>query len=356
LLIIVLMFSVVSQVKTTQDNSILEDILKISMPRPIKEMIIGFTLEGRNVVREVDGNALSNTLLGKAIKSKSPGSTKAMVDKVPKAKAAKAAAQARALLNEKRRKAFQTRVIEQADRYRAELRAQQDAEAANDSMPNENEYVPRKQNKSSAQGDSSPNEKKEVKTSAEWKSLILSQPTEANLGAMIKALPAGEIDLDTYLEISESLIKNNSQEKRRMGIWALTSTYRQEAFKLASHLVGEMEAANQKLLNDYMYSYNRNQTLGILDLVLKSNDTIAATAAAQSISKAIQNIQSTSATNQTTSRGNVTRTGGTVKQLTINSYHRLIPTLKFVISKNLNSLSQWAQTLLSQLQTINTTA
>ncbi len=360
MLIIMLLFSFTQTLNTAHNSKSLDDFLKVSMPRPIKEFILGFTLEGRQVIREVEAGMAINTIISKVPKKSTGSLTKALVDKGSKIKSynnAIEAARKKSLINEQRRRQFQARVIEQAERYRQSLRIQTLSQ-------NEYEQAENLWKNPKLQVETSPenqNKKEEVQklTSAEWKSLILTQPNEANIQKLIKALTSGEIEQDTYLEISETLIKDNSQEKRRMGIWALTSVYNRYAFISSAHLVNETDATTQKTLNDYMYNYNRIQTLGILEEVLKSQDSVAAAAAAQSITKAIQNIKSASNTTQSSNERNSPRTGGIpqqVKQLTLTSYQRLIPTLKFVAENNLNNLSQWAQNLLSQLQTAATTA
>lgn len=354
--VIMLLFSFTYTLKTTDGSKVIDDALTVSMPRPIKEMLLGFSLEGRSIFREIEAS-VAGAIAKKVDKKPTGSSTKAIADKgkKPTNSAAQAAEKARAQINEQRRKAFQARVIEQAERYRETLRLKAEEQAYTDL---ENELGWRTQELKNANQNSPEKEDKanpEKMTSAEWKSLILAQPTEANVQKMIKAVGTGDIEVDTYLEITETLIKDNSQEKRRMGVWALTSIYRQEAFTTAAHLAAETDTATKKLLTDYMYNYNRSQTLGIFDQVLKSSDTIAAAAAAESISKAIQNLQSSNG-QSTTGRSGSRSTSGTVQQLTMSSYKRLIPTLQFVASKNLNNLSQWAQTLISQLQTITTTA
>ena len=359
-LLITLMFSFIQTLKTAHNSKTLGDFLNVSMPRPIKEMILGFSLEGRTVIQDIEASVSGNSVSKKMTDNPKGSSTKAITDKGQKAKISQAAAVAarrKAQVNEQRRKAFQARVIEQAERYRQSL----NVKSALDSYyeKESEDQVWKKENKADSGNtkEKEDREKKEKMTAAEWKSLILSQPTEANMQKMIKGLPSEEIELDTYLEISETLIKDNSQDKRRMGIWALTAIFRQEAFILSAHLAADADTATQKLLIDYMYNYNRVQTLGILDQVLKSQDAVAAAAAAQSITKAIETIKDGS--NQVVNERGNGRTGGSsppTQQLTLSSYQRFIPTLKFVAEKNLNNLSQWAQTLLSQLQTAATTA
>lgn len=358
--VILLLFSVTKILGTGRNDNSLDDFLRVSMPRPIKELILGLSFQGRNVIREIEEDNNGNPhVTKKAVVNKVTGApTQPLVDKgqAQKAKAANLARLAKAQAYEKRRQAFQARVIEQAERYRRSLNAQ----AIENSFRNTaDEYANWSNTKMPNTGKAQENpdknkEKSNTKTSAEWKSLILTQPTDANISLMIKAYADSGIDAETYLEISESLIKDNSQEKRKMGLRALTGVYRQEAFTLASHLVLETDTPSQKILNDYMYSYNRSQTLAILDQVLKSSDVVAATASAQAITKAIQSIKATTGNNQAASgRGD---RASHVQQLTLSSYQRFIPTLKIVVSKNLNNLSQWAQNLLSQLQSSTTTA
>ncbi len=363
-LVIMLLFSFIQTLRTAQNGKTLDEFLAVSMPRPIKEMILGFSLEGRTVIRDIEGNVIGDLNINKADQKPKGGSTKAYADKGRKAKspASALAAQKKSQIYEQRRKEFQARVIEQAERYRKSLNAQvvtaSYVEAETDYYAKQNP----KKSDSVRPENKDDKDKSEKMTSAEWRSLVLTQPSQENMQKMIKALPAGEIELDTFLEISETLIKDNSQEKRRMGIWSLTSVYRQEAFIMSAHLAPDTDAGSQKLLNDYMYNYNRTQTLIILEQVLKSPDAVAASAAAQSITKAIENIQSTMTTGNATvavsDRGGG-RTAGQppqIQQLTLSSYQRLIPTLKFVAEKNLNNLSQWAQNLLSQLQSVKTIA
>lgn len=359
-LAIMLMFSVTQTLKTAQNSKSFDDFLNISMPRPIKDFMLGFSLEGRNVIREVEGNLLGQTVVKKLKKKSADSGTKALVDKGQKAKAASvAAARSRSQLNEQRRKAFQARVIEQAERYRQSLRAQAPSEVDSREDSDYNSFKTPK-NSTTATPENKEKEKNgDALTAAEWKSLVLTQPTEDNVQKMIKALPANEIEMETYLEITEALLKDNSQEKRRMGVWALTSVYKQEAFTFAAHIAPDTDAATQKLLNDYMYNYNRTQTLGILEQVLKSQDSVGAAAAAQSITKAIENLKATPTPQQVSNDRSGSRAGGIsqqVQQLTLSSYKRLIPTLKIVADRNINNLSQWAQNLLSQLQTAVTTA
>ena len=355
---IMLMFSVTQTLKTDSNVGFLDEVLKVSMPRPIKEMLLGFSLEGRNIIREIDAGVFTKPLLKKIDVKPTGISTKALVDKGAKSKAntTAAATAERAKLYEQRRKAFEARVIEQADRYRQSLRAQAPSGTYEDYEADINV----KKKSATPNVTDTKTEEADKRTSGEWKSLVLSQPTVAHIQEMIKALPTGDIEIDTYLEITETLIKDNSQDKRQKGLLALNAVYRQEAFVMASHLAVDTDTATQKLLSDYMYNYNRTQTLSVLDSVLKSADAVAAASAAQSITKAIQNIQANTTANQSTrtggSRSRTGSTGGTVQQLTINSYQRFIPTLKIVMAKNLNNLSQWAQNLLSQLQSGTTTA
>ncbi len=348
-LVIMLMFSVTKTLNVTS-NKTMGDLLQVSMPRPVKDMLIGFSLEGRNIIREIEESITKKATPQKALQNKK---AKAKVDKLKQAKmkAAREAARKQAEIVKQREKAFQARVIEQAERYKQSLQLQEQEANQRAQVQAQYEAVVAWQKKSNSQSTDNKAEK-EVLTPSQWKSLILAQPTTENVKKMILAMTSGDIDLQTYLNISESLIKDNSQEKRKMGLWALSSVYRVEAYTLASHLMVDADTDLQKSLTDYMYNYNRPQTITILGQVLKAQDTVAASSAAELISKAVQELQTQQQSQASGSNQSTTQS----TRLTVTAYQNLIPTLKYVAAQNLNNLSQWAQTMLSQLQKIATTA
>jgi hypothetical protein len=355
--IILLLFSMTQGFYGLRGNKNMDGILQVSMPRPVKDLILGFSLEGRNIVREIEAGIVSVTGLKNVDKKTAPNAAKIAADKAQKAKAAAlAAARKRAQANEQRKKMFEARVVEQAERYRQSLIAEQ-IEATRVIQANQVEDIaPFKETKSTPPVTNTTSTDK--MTSAEWKSLILTQPTKENIQKMITAFANGDIDLETYIEISETLIKDNSQDKRKMGAWALTSIYNRQAFTAAAHMVVDTDTTTQTTLNTYLYSYNSINTLAILDQILRGSDTVAATAAAQNITKAIQALQAQTSSGSSggNSSGRNPGSATTVTQLSMSSFQRLIPTLKYLVQKNLNSLSQWAQSTLSQLQTATTTA
>lgn len=360
-LIIMSLFSMTQVFRVARAGGAIDEFLVVSMPRPLKEMLLGLSFEGRKIIREIEGDVEEKVKkLDKTLSKPLNSGTKAMADKGGK----KANDQRRhnyyskqAQLHEMRRKAFQARVVEEAERYRRSLMAQRQQILEEQMTLDAVQAWAKKESQNAEPNGQSNEENREGRSAAEWTSLILAQPTQENVGEMIKALAAGQIDVNTYLEISEKLIRDNSQEKKRLGIWALTSIHRREAFSLAAHLAVDADANSQGLLRDYLYSYNQAQRLSVFDQVLKSQDAVAAAAAAQAISRSITAIQSGN-NNQASSgsRGNGSRNGSIVQQLSLRSYQSLIPTLRFVSDKNLHNLSQWAQGLLSQLQTLSTTA
>lgn len=360
MLIIMSLFSITQMLRVARAGGSIDEFLVVSMPRPIKEMLFGLSLEGRKVVREIEGD-LDDKLkrLNKTMSKPSKRGTQAAVDKGQRANQQKRntyfAKQTQ--LHEMRRKAFQARVVEEAERYRRSLMAERQQSYEEQKTLEAFQAWAKKESQNAGPAGQKNEENRERRSSAEWMSLILAQPTQENVGEMIKALATGEIEVSTYLEISEKLIRDNSQEKKRLGIWALTSIYRREAFALAAHLAVDAEVNTQTLLRDYMFSYNQTQRLSVFEQVLKSQDAVAAAAAAQAISRSISAIQSGNPNQAANNvRGSGSRNGTAVQQLSLRSYQSLVPTLRFVADKNLHNLSQWAHGLLSQLQTLSTTA
>lgn len=357
-LLVLAMLFLFSQSLTSKSNSsearrVIEELMTVAMPRPIKEMIAGFSLADRNVTRQLvttgnKGMPGYNKSMNAAANAKKAAAT-AKKKKPSKKDNRKAWAEYYA-----RQEAFRARIIAESERYRQTLIEQANEKMAQD-YQEYNAYIQKKaEAKKVVKGEEQVEDEKETLDPAAWKSLVLDQPTAENVQKMLKAFQSGELDAQTYFEIVETLARDNNEERRKMGMWALTSTFHPQAFALASHLAAEGDATSQKQLKDYMYGYNRPQTLAHLDQILRSQDMVAATAAADVITRAIEKLRTGQPPVANEGRGGrVTPQGQT---LTLASYQRFIPTLQWLSTNQGNTLAQWAQNILSQLRTTPTPA
>lgn len=340
---VVMLFLFSSAWRSPSSRNPLEDWLTVSMPRPIKEMILGFSLSGRNIKRELELVAQAKKTADNKNAKKNDSGTKAAVDKGSAKKTAQQKAQAEA--RRRQELAFRARIIEESERYRRRLLQAQYNQAE------EQNYARAQQANTTKNANTNQTEKEkeeEKMDAAAWKSLVLAQPTVENVQKMIQAFQSGELEAQAYYEIVESLVKDNSEDKRKMGLWALTSSVHVKGFTLASHLVSEVDSTSQQKLNDYLYSYNNTRSLTVLDQVLRSSDAVATAAAASVISQAIDKLKAgQSVASQDVRAG---RTQSQSQTLTLDSYQKLIPTLQWLITKTGSTLSQWAQNLLSQLR------
>lgn len=350
LLVVAMLFLFSHSLWPTSARRNLEDFLTISMPRPIKEMIMGFSLADRNVIRNLE--VVAQKASAKKTQKNPGNTTKAMSDKGKKRAQdlKKAWADYHA-----RQRAFRMRIVQESERYRRSL--SKNPSVISEQQP---EYDPYSNNefkeKESAPKATENDKDKETLDASAWKSLVLSQPSQENVQKMIQAFAKGQIDAQTYYEIVETLMKDNSEEKRRMGFWALTSSAHEQGFTLAAHLAADASSGYQSRLKDYLYGYNRNQTLSILDQVLRGQDAVAASAAAQVIQQAITKLKAGQPVvgGTTDIRGNRVQTQS--QTLNLASYQRFIPTLQWLSTSQGNTLSQWAQNILSQLRTTSTPA
>ncbi|MFN9066984.1 MAG: hypothetical protein ACK5V3_07130, partial [Bdellovibrionales bacterium] len=195
---------------------------------------------------------------------------------------------------------------------------------------------------------------KEKLTADQWKSLVLSQPSQENILRLVEALKKDEIDNVSFIEIATTLIRDNSEEKKKLGVMALTASLSVESFSAAVKLQGSLSGSLQKIVQDYLFSYNRIQGIAILDQALKSSDIEVRTAAADMISRAVTAIRSGQPLfSSSTGRGS---RGEASSSTTLDSYRRLLPTLQWLMTNPNLGLTQWAQSLLSQLQSSSTPA
>jgi len=340
--VVLAMFMIFSSSWTGSTRTkLLDDGFTISMPRPLKEMLLGFSLAHRTVKREVEALP-KKTMEKKAQNPAGKGSTKAAVDrgaalKQSREKAIQAARQYQEQI-------FRARIVQESERFRRQLEERQRYEQEALGSPLVNRSNSDQQNPNA---DQRPGEE-DKRDAAAWKSLVLAQPTPENVRQMVQAFQSGELDAESFYDIVEILMKDNSESKRNVGFWALSSTSHQKGFELAAQLSAEGDAALQPRLNEYMYNYNNPRTLGILDQVLRSSNPVAAAAAAQVITRAVDRLRAGQPPGNPDQRGNRAQSPG--QTLTLSSYQRLIPTLQWLSTRSGTPLSQWAQNLLSQLR------
>ncbi|MFN8792421.1 MAG: hypothetical protein ACK5Y2_13285 [Bdellovibrionales bacterium] len=322
-------------------GKLLDDGFTISMPRPLKEMLLGFSLAHRTVKREVEGLP-KKALEKKAQTPAGKGTTKAVADRGTGLKQAREKAIQAARRHHEQ--VFRARIVQESERFRRQLEERQRYEEEALGNPIMNRADNGRQNPNA---DQTPAEE-DKRDAAAWKSLVLAQPTPENVREMVQAFQKGELDAESFYDIVEILMKDNSESKRNIGFWALSSTSHQRGFELAAQLSTEGDASLQPRLNEYMYNYNNPRSLGILDQVLRSGNAVASAAAAQVITRAVDRLRSGQTPGNPDQRGN--RAQSPTQALTLSSYQRLIPTLQWLSTRSGTPLSQWAQNLLSQLR------
>lgn len=335
----------------------IQEIFTVNMPRPVKEFFASFSLNDRNVIR-----ILENPEVKKDDKSKKLGfkdGTQAAVDKKKTAEEKRRQEYRRQqyLQKQAQEREFRIRVVRESERYRRELIKQElnKISQLENTLEQAFNYVSQKKSANNT-NDSQKNESsdEEVLTADQWKSLMLSQPTRENAFKLVEALQKNEIDIASYIEISELLIKDNSEDKKKLGVWILTASNSVDSFKLASKLMPTVDTENQKILNDYLYSYSRPQSLSVLEQILRSSDAELKTLAADVISKGFESVRTDTQANQNSNRG--IRNQASPGNTSISNFRRLVPTLQWLVSNPNSGLSQWAQGLLSQLQSSATPA
>jgi hypothetical protein len=343
--------------KEQNTESFIDEVLTVNMPRPVKDFLLGFSLEGRKVIREIeDLNSSAKERKFKKIVETKNGTQAAVETKKTAAEKKRDEKRRREYLAKQSEvRNFRMRVVQESERYRKEL-VRRELEKLSRETQQLEQYVGevRRQDKSPEKFEPEDQPEKEKLTADQWKSLILSQPTQENILRLIEALKKDEIDSSSYLEIASTLMRDNSEEKKKLGVMALTANLNLESFSIAVKIQGSLTGAPQKSVQDYLFSYNRIQGISVLDQALKSQDTEVRTVAADVISRAITAIRSGQPLFSTsTSRGS---RGEASSSTTLETYRRLLPTLQWLVSNPNLGLTQWAQGLLSQLQSSSTPA
>ncbi|MFS4458345.1 hypothetical protein [Bdellovibrio sp. HCB2-146] len=205
-----------------------------------------------------------------------------------------------------------------------------------------------------ANGDSGPNqntaaadaEKEKNKMAADqWRALLNAQPTKENVQKMAAAMTAGELDESSYLSIATDLIRSNNAQTQKLGVYALTFSYKAQAFGIASQYYDQLQPEAKTDAHAYLVSYATTGKLGILAGALQSSNAAVVEIAAQVVIEGYKKAQSNGgASDPRDSRGDVKSSGG------VANYSQFVPIFQRLAQSSDSAIAQLAGSALSQIQ------
>ncbi|MNS53034.1 hypothetical protein D3C72_857770 [compost metagenome] len=182
----------------------------------------------------------------------------------------------------------------------------------------------------------------------QWRSLIASEPTQANVSKLIQAYSAGEIDEASYLAIVGDLFASNKSESQALGIYAVNYVYSPRAFGMVTTNMDKLDSTNKAQAEGYLMAYTKGSRLNLLASALQSSSAAVVTKAAQVVIAGYEQAKSGSPTSTDPRDGR----GNSGTSTSLAAYSRFVPIFQSLAQSNDAGIANLANSALGQLQTV----
>ncbi len=183
-------------------------------------------------------------------------------------------------------------------------------------------------------------EKKPVKSLQEWRSLLLSQPTKANMDEFLAAWRAGEVDANGFYQVTSELIAIRSKDPQNLALYALQAVPHLRSFTTIARSMPNLTAENQIIARQILMTYSHPNRLNILSQALKTDDINVVRLAAEVVTFGLSRAKSGQGTDPRQSRGQIT-------PLNVNAYAPFVVTFQQFLQSGDSVLVSLANSFLS---------
>jgi hypothetical protein len=125
-----------------------------------------------------------------------------------------------------------------------------------------------------------------------WRALLQVQPTDANAQKFLRALQKGKIDRKFYFQVTQELLKDSAQDRKKLGMQLVRANASADAFEFIVKRKSVLPADVQAQLET---EQNRYSSAGLLSTLVKvtatSNDAMTLKAALGQLQVAIENFK-----------------------------------------------------------------
>lgn len=191
------------------------------------------------------------------------------------------------------------------------------------------------------------NKDKDGRSPDQWRALLLAEPSYENMKALMQAYSEKQIDESSYYKIIQSLIENQNSQIQSVGLYGAQGFPSVQSFSIITKNEDILTGNARNFAEQILMGYNQSQSIGILSQVLRSNDEVVVMKAGEIILAGIQKYRN----GESITEGNRT-TRGDVKIRSASQYSVLIPSLQQLAATQNANISQLANSVLSQIQSL----
>lgn len=194
---------------------------------------------------------------------------------------------------------------------------------------------------------------KNKKTYAQWRALLISQPTRENVALVVEAYKKNEITLDEYQALSQELVSQSDPTVKGIGLLALRSVPSLQSFSQMVHIQNQLSTANQAYVEQAYLTYLQPQNIGVLNQALLTQDKTLILKSLNLLGINLQKYHQGDYTSFVDARYRRDNGGSAIS---IATYRALLPALTTLSASQDQSLSALAQQVANLIQTSNNIA
>ncbi len=188
-------------------------------------------------------------------------------------------------------------------------------------------------------------------SAAQWRSLVLGQPTKENVMKLIAGFNNKEVDSSTLYQIMNDLMQSSNTETQGLGLMIGENIPSLKSFSIVSDNYEKFDATTKKSADMYFMTYMQSSKLEILALALRSNDSQVVSRAAQVMVAGLEQVKSS----QNTGAGRYDSGRGVVASNTSKSYTQFVAIFQDLVKSPDSTLAGLAQNALTQIQSLSNT-
>lgn len=178
---------------------------------------------------------------------------------------------------------------------------------------------------------------------AQWRSLIVAQPTKENIAKLVEAFNGKEVDTNTFYLIMNDLLQSSNTDTQSAGLTLAQSVPSLKTFTVLNENYDRLSNTNKASADKYFLTYMQTSRLPILAMALKSSDASVVHRAALVMVTGLAQVKDTPGSKDNRpARGIVASRD--------NTYSQFIPILQQLIQSSDSSVAGLAQSALSQIQ------
>lgn len=199
-----------------------------------------------------------------------------------------------------------------------------------------------------SQGHGEAKKENDTLSAAQWRALVLGQPTKENVMKLISAFNNKEVEPTTLYLIMNDLMQSSNPETQGLGLMIGQNIPSLKSFSIVSDNYEKLDATTKKNADAYLMSYMQGSKLAILALALQSTDTQVVARAAQVMVAGLEqakNGQGPTSMNRDDGRG-------VAASNTAKTYTQFISIFQNLIKSSDSNVAGLAQNALTKIQSL----